>query len=478
MTPLLWTLIAIQIAMGMFDTFYHHEFTERLAWRPSQRGELRLHSVRNVFYALLFLTLGWFEIHGLLAMLVIAVLAAEIIITLMDFVEEDLSRKLPPSERINHTLLAINYGAILVLLLPVLVGWAMRPTGIVPAYAGLLSWFAAASAVGAALFGLRDFVAARRLAAMTTAPAGELVGVMRAPQTVLVTGATGFVGSRLAASLSAAGHHVIALVRDPTKALTLPLPITLITSLDQLAADTRIDAVVNLAGEPINNGLWTEAKRQAIVQSRVGMTEDVVRLIARLDRKPEVLVNGSAIGWYGLWQDQPLTESAKSHASFSHDLCEAWEQAARGAEAHGVRVAALRIGLVVGRDGGFLARLLTPFEFGLGGPIGSGHQWMSWIERDDLVRLIAHVIMSPDLAGPINATAPLPVRNLTFTAELAHRLHRPAVFRIPATLLRRVGGDLANELLLGGQRVVPNKALSHGFVFRHQSLRSALQAIL
>ena len=124
MTPLLWTLIAIQIAMGAFDTFYHHEMTERLAWRPSQRHELRLHGVRNILYALLFLILGWSEVHGFLAMMVIAVLVAEIVITLMDFVEEDISRKLPASERINHTLLALNYGAILVLLVPVLIEWA------------------------------------------------------------------------------------------------------------------------------------------------------------------------------------------------------------------------------------------------------------------------------------------------------------------------------------------------------------------
>ena len=129
MTSLLWTLIAIQIVMGVFDTFYHHELTERLAWRPSQRYELQLHGVRNMLYALLFLVLGWLEVHGIFAMLIIAVLVAEIVITLMDFVEEDMSRKLPASERINHTLLAINYGAILVLLLPVLIGWAMQPTG-------------------------------------------------------------------------------------------------------------------------------------------------------------------------------------------------------------------------------------------------------------------------------------------------------------------------------------------------------------
>ena len=132
MTPLLWSLIALQIVMGTFDTFYHHEFTERLAWRPSQRYELKLHGVRNMLYALLFLVLGWLEVHGVLAMLVIPVLAVEVVITLMDFVEEDMSRKLPASERINHTLLAINYGAILILLLPVLGEWATRPTGVAP----------------------------------------------------------------------------------------------------------------------------------------------------------------------------------------------------------------------------------------------------------------------------------------------------------------------------------------------------------
>ncbi|MFN5108213.1 MAG: TIGR01777 family protein, partial [Bradyrhizobium sp.] len=175
MTPLLWTLVAIQIAMGAFDTFYHHEFTERLAWRPSQRHELQLHSVRNMLYALLFLVLGWLEVHGILAIAILAVLAVEVVITLMDFVEEDLSRKLPPSERINHTLLAINYGAILVLLVPVLIGWTTQPTGIAPAYAGLLSIFATTAAFGAALFGARDFAASRRLGRMATVPAATLV---------------------------------------------------------------------------------------------------------------------------------------------------------------------------------------------------------------------------------------------------------------------------------------------------------------
>jgi uncharacterized protein (TIGR01777 family) len=478
MTPLLWSLIAVQIVMGAFDTFYHHELTERLAWRPSQQYELKLHAVRNFLYALLFLVLGWLEVHGLLAMLVMAVLAVEIVITLMDFVEEDMSRKLPASERINHTLLAINYGAILILLLPVLGEWAMRPTGVISAYAGLLSLAATACAIGAGLCGIRDFAASKRLARMSSVPARELVEKMPPRQTVLVTGATGFIGSRLVAALGSSGHRVIALVRNPAKAEMLPPPITLITSLDQLPDDTAIDAIVNLAGEPIGNGLWTEEKRRRIIDSRIDMTEDVVRLIARLTHKPAVLVSGSAIGWYGLWQDQVLTESAKSHVCFSHDLCEAWEQAAHPTTAHGVRLVCLRIGLVLGTEGGFVTRMLTPFEFGLGGALGSGRQWMSWIERDDLVRLIAHVIARSDINGPINATAPIPVTNSKFTEELARRLHRPAIFRIPAALLRGVGGDFAEELLLGGQRVLPNKALSSGFVFRHETLRSAFEAIL
>jgi len=477
MTTTLWTLIAIQIAMAAFDTIYHHELTERLAWRTSQRHELALHAARSFVYVALFLVLGFLQVHGAFAMLVMAALAIEVFITLADFIEEDMSRKLPASERVNHTLLAINYGAILVLALPVLVGWAGEPAAVRLVSHGYWSVLMAFAAIGAVIFGARDLAAARRPEVSVTPPE-DLVKALPARQTVLVTGATGFVGRRLVQALTVAGHEVIVLARNPAKAATLNPPFRLITGLSQLHDDTPIDTIVNLAGEPVANGLWTVRKRHRILASRLRMTGNVVRLIRRLQCKPAVLINASAIGWYGARGDEVLTESEGGAPSFGYSVCGDWERAAVQAERFGVRVLRLRIGLVLGSEGGMLAQMLIPFEYGLGGPIGSGRQWMAWIERDDLVRLIAYAIVNPALSGPVNATAPEPVRNAAFTQELARALHRPAFLRLPAAPLRLIGGDMAEELLLTGRRVVPEKALKSGFVFRYPTLRVALAAIL
>lgn len=477
-SPLLWTLIALQIALGAFDTLFHHELTERLAWRPSQRRELGLHGGRNLMYAVLFAALGWAEVHGALAAALIALMAVEVVVTLVDFVEEDRSRKLPASERVTHTLLALNYGAILVLGVPVLLGWAGQATGVAAAYHGPWSWLAALAALGVALFGLRDLAAAGRTERLGRKPAAALVTALPLRRTILVTGATGFIGRRLAEGLIASAHDVIVLTRDAGTALGLGAPLQVVTSLTQIAGERRIDAIVNLAGEPISDGLWTAAKRVRIVQSRLAVTGEVLRLIARLERRPAVLVNGSATGWYGLRGDEALSEDDGAQACFSHEVCAKWEAEAAKATAFGVRVACLRIGLVLGTEGGLLARLLLPFEFGLGGRIGSGRQWMSWIARDDLVRLIAHVIATPGLAGPINACAPEPVRNADFARALGAALHRPALLPLPAWPLRRLGGDFAKELLLGGQRVLPDKALGSGFAFQTPTLPCALASML
>jgi uncharacterized protein len=476
-SPLLWTLIVIQLAFGLFDIVYHHEIMERLAWRSSQRRELKLHGARNLAYAVLFLALGFLELKGFWAMLVIAVLAAEIVITFTDFVEEDLSRRLPASERITHALLAINYGAILALLVPVLIGWAEQQTAVVPVWYGIGSVLAPLAAAGVIVFGLRDFFAARRMQRLALGNAADLVKALPSRQSVLITGATGFIGRRLTEALACAGHDVIVLVRDPAKAAPLQPPFRLVTRVDQIANDAAIDTIINFAGEPVANGLWTRAKRRRILASRLRMTRDVVRLIARLQRRPTVMISGSAIGWYGTWGDESLTEFDGGKRSFGHRVCEACECAAREAEKFGVRVVRLRIGIVLGTEAGMLSNLLAPFEFGLGGPIGSGEQWISWIERDDLIRLIAHIVATPQLSGAVNGTAPVPVRNAEFAQTLGHALHRPALLRMPASVLHRLAGDLADELLLRGQRVLPDKALGSGFKFTHETLASALSAI-
>jgi uncharacterized protein (TIGR01777 family) len=477
-SPLLWTLIVVQLALGLFDIVYHHEIMERLAWRSSQRRELKLHGARNLAYAVLFPALGLFEMRGFWAILIIAVLAAEVVITLVDFVEEDLSRKLPASERVTHTLLAINYGAILALLLPILVGWAKQPSAVVPVWYGIASVLAPLAAAGVVVFGLRDYFAARRMRRLALGNAADLVRALPSRQSVLITGATGFIGRRLTQALASAGHDVIVLARNPAKAATLQPPFRLVTRLDQIANDAAIDTIINFAGEPVANGLWTRAKRRRILASRLRMTRDVMRLIARLQRRPAVMISGSAIGWYGTWGDESLTEFDGGKRGFGHRVCEACECAARKAEKFGVRVVRLRIGIVLGTEAGMLSNLLAPFEFGLGGPIGGGEQWISWIERDDLIRLIAHIVATPALNGAVNGTAPVPVRNADFARALGRALHRPALLRMPASVLHRLAGDLADELLLRGQRVLPDKALGSGFKFRHETLTSALSTML
>lgn len=336
---------------------------------------------------------------------------------------------------------------------------------------------AALALAAAAISRARRQRALRRGDPVLAAPE-DLVSALRLRQTVLVAGATGFIGRRLVQALTVAGHDVIVLLRDPARAATLNPPFRLITGLSQLADDTSIDAIVNLAGEPVANGRWTVGKRHAILASRLRMTGNLVRLIRRLARKPAVLVNASAIGWYGVRGDEVLTEAADGRACFLRAVCADCERAAVQAERFGVRVVRLRIGRVLGTEGGMLAGLLLPFRLGLGGPFGSGAQWMSWIARDDLIALIAHALATPSLAGPLNATAPEPVRNAAFAQELGHALGRPAVLRLPAAPLRFALGDLADEVFLGGQRVIPEKAMKSGFVFRHPDLRAALAAIL
>lgn len=291
----------------------------------------------------------------------------------------------------------------------------------------------------------------------------------------LVTGGTGFIGRRLVAAL--ADQAVTVLTRRAAHT-GMPANVRVVETLDAIAANERFDVIVHLAGEPIASGLWTSARRQRIAASRPQVAQALVQCLGRLEAQPRAWINASAIGWYGLRGCEPLTEAADGEDCFLHRVCAAAEAAAAPAQALGIRVTHLRIGLALAQEGGVLARMLPAFKLGLGGPFGAGGHWMSWIERDDLVRLIAWAANQDAVRGPLNATAPNPVDNATFTQALAKALGRPAFFRVPRAPMTWLLGDFARELLFAGQRVVPQTALEGGFEFRHANLEGALDYAL
>lgn len=474
---LLFTLLAVQGALGAFDVLYHHELGERLPWRPSARGELALHGLRNALYAAIFLGLAWAEWRGAWSLAFAAVLVVEIVLTLWDFVVEDRTRALPASERVTHALLAINYGAILAFLLPVLAGWAAAPRAIVAADHGAWSWLLTFFACGVALWAVRDLARASRRVAPRNAAGPLVASALPQRRSVLVTGGTGFVGRRLVAGLVEAGHAVTVLTRDKRRAADLPSPLTLVEDLDALDAGTRFDAIVHLAGAGVAERRWTPARKRALIASRTAITAGLLRFVARAAQPPTVLVNASAVGFYDPYRDEPQDETAPSGTAFTSAQCRAVEAAARAGERLGLRVVQLRIGIVLDRDGGALAKMLPAFDLGLGGPIGGGRQWLSWIHRDDLVALIAHAIADRTMTGAVNAVAPVPVRQRDFAHALGRALRRPALLPLPGFALALALGDMAREVLLAGPRVEPRAALARSFAFAYPQLEDALAAI-
>jgi uncharacterized protein (TIGR01777 family) len=293
---------------------------------------------------------------------------------------------------------------------------------------------------------------------------------------VLVTGATGFIGRRLVVRLVERGDHVLAFVRNEKKAAALfGTRVTIVTDLEQLPARARVDAIVNLAGEPIAARPWTARRRALLLASRLDVTRSVLALVTRLETKPATWINGSAIGYYGARaDDEPLHEKAGPGTGFQAELCRRWEQLAAGAEEHGVRVSAFRIGVVLGRGGGALPALARPVRWFVGAALGSGQQWFSWIHLDDLVDLMLFVLDEATLAGPINATAPAPVRHAELMAVIAATVRRPLwPLKVPAQLLKVGLGELA-ELFVAGQRVLPARAQALGFEFRYPTIATAL----
>jgi uncharacterized protein (TIGR01777 family) len=289
--------------------------------------------------------------------------------------------------------------------------------------------------------------------------------------TLGITGATGFIGRALTDHALRRGHEVIAFSRDPSRAI--PGCEMRAFSLDAVPDLTGCDAIIHLAGESIL-GLWTSAKKRRIVASRVEGTRRIVEAIGELKTKPEVLVCGSAIGFYGDGGERELTEQSPAGTGFLPETVLAWESEA--ARVEGVRTVLIRTGIVLGRGGGAL-RVMTPaFRTGLGGRLGSGQQWMSWIHLEDEIRLLLFAVENLDIRGPLNATAPWPVRNAEFTRTLAATLRRPAFLPVPAFALR-VLGEFSHELL-DSKRVLPAAALDHGYGFRFSELAPALRDLV
>lgn len=294
--------------------------------------------------------------------------------------------------------------------------------------------------------------------------------------TVIVAGASGLVGRALVGWLQARGQRVRRLVRrapdgpdeirwDPSAGVCDPVALG------------DADAVVNLAGENLAAGRWTAARQAAILRSRVDTTRTLVAALGRAGRRPAVFINASATGIYGHRGDTELTEASAAGTGFLADVCRAWEEPLAAVPTD-VRTVALRTGVVLTPTGGALARMLPAFRLGVGGRLGSGRQWMSWITLEDLLGAIGHVLTREDCRGAINAVAPQPVTNAEFTAALGRVLGRPTVFPVPAFVLRLLLGQMADEALLGSTRAVPKALLDTGFAFRHGAIEAALQELL
>ncbi|MFT5461580.1 MAG: hypothetical protein ACI8QS_000450 [Planctomycetota bacterium] len=294
-------------------------------------------------------------------------------------------------------------------------------------------------------------------------------------RTVLVSGSSGLVGQALLRRLEGLDQPIAKLVRSkpsPGRILWDPMG----EALDPALIKAR--AVVHLAGENIADGRWTKSKMKAIRDSRAKGTRVLAESLSRMENPPAVLVSASAIGFYGDGGEAVLTESSCMGSGFLPEVCQEWERATDVARDAGIRVVNLRIGVVLARDGGALKKMLLPFKLGLGGRIGNGRQYMSWILLDDLVSVICEAIDNPELSGPVNATAPSPVRNSQFTKSLGKVLHRPTIAPMPGFAARAVFGRMADDLLLSSLRVYPEKLMEAGFQFKQPRLEGALREVL
>ncbi len=292
---------------------------------------------------------------------------------------------------------------------------------------------------------------------------------------ILVTGGTGFIGAALVARLRSLDHDMTVLTRGNHRDRP---GIRYIGSLEQLGDDAAVDGIVNLAGASLATRRWSRGYKQELVASRLDTTEALLVLIGRLRRKPGVLVSASAIGFYGHHGDEVLDESGPVTPGFAQDLCARWEQLAQRAEQHGVRVCLARFGVVLDRGGGAMEQMAGSLRFGVATWLGDGRQWLSWVHREDAVAAVLTLLERPDLSGPFNITAPGAVTGREFCAAMTRRRRTLVSLPVPAAAMRLMMGEMADEILLHGQRVAPARLQAAGFEFRYPDVDAALGAIL
>ena len=487
-------LMAAQGLLGAFDTIYHHELTEALPQRAGAARELSIHAVRAIIYAVLFIGLSAWVWQGLWAWVLLGLFGVEIILTLWDFVIEDRTRLLPATERVTHTVLAINGGAFITLLVLTASTWAEQPTGFLWQPQGGLSVFLALCGVGVLASGVRDAFASMALWRRSSIdkPTDEAL-FPEATKRVLVTGATGFIGQALVRRLLTEGHAVTVLSRQPKQASwSFDGRVRAISSLNELHASESFDVVVNLAGARILGRRWTERRKRELECSRTLTTKLLVDWMRGAAQPPGLFVSASAIGYYGIQSldaSHALTEQDGPQDIFMSTLCQRWEDEAAKASSLGVRVAILRLGLVLGH-GGALPMMLAPVRLGVGGRLGSGRQWVSWVHLDDVIRAIGFIWRGSDPAeapnsspytpagcAVYNVVAPGALSQAEFVRTSATILNRPQGLPMPAWPVRFLLGEQA-DLLLEGQRVTPRALLESGFRFSFPALQACLENLL
>lgn len=477
-------LMAVQGILGAFDTLYHHELSEALPHRGSACTELCIHAVRALIYSFLFIGLAGWVWQGSWTIVLLLLFGVEVILTLWDFVIEDQTRLLPATERITHTVLAMNGGAFVTLLMLNMPAWLAAPTQMLWQPHGRLSMFLAVCGVGVGVSGIRDGMAALHLKKLEIKQRElALIHFSDRSEQVLITGATGFIGQLLVKALLAAGQQVTVLSRHPKQATwKFDGKVRAIGAMQELPANQHIDVIINLAGARILGWRWSENRKAKLRRSRIALTQSLVEWIRLAEVKPRLLLSASAIGYYGVQakdDDTELNEDAPPQSIFMSDLCREWESASNAASTLGVKVACMRFGLVLGQQGA-LGMMLLPVRLGLGGALGDGRQWLSWIHVQDLLRGIAHIWQHEPTLGPTNTynfTAPESVIQKQFSQTAASLLHRPAIVPTPGWPMRLMLGE-QSDLLLEGQRVVPKRLLEEGFVFEYGDLRSALGELI